>query len=234
MNKSMLIALLLATTTSAVSANQLSERNAVERGLTLKDGEIQLGGAVSYGKTGDEDDTGLVLGGAFGINDDLTVGLGGVRYRFMARPGDGNGLEVTVGGGIKGHLEQNDDDVWGYGADVLGKYVVSNNLAFTFGAEYVFWNTPGSDNAKEYRYSVGTLYSPIDDVTFSLGYTFRDLHDFSQDNAYTVSTGVNYAWSENMDVGLAFSYSDFDAVKNGFDLKSSHKRNLGAYVSYRF
>ena len=234
MNKSMLIALAVATVSTGVSANQLSKQSLVERSMTLKSGEVQLGAAAFYGETDDKDDKGFAINAAYGVTDDLSIGFGGLRYRFMSRPNDNGGLELTVGAGLKGHLEQGDEDILGYGADVSGKYVLSPELAFTFGAEYVFWNFVGSDNGKEYRLSVGTMYQPIDDVTFSVGYTYRDLHDFSQDNAYTVHTGVNYAWSENLDVGMAFTYNDFDPVKNGFDIKTAHKRNLGLYASYRF
>ena len=231
---SLLAGLLTTATTTFVYANELSEQNLVTRSLTLKNGEIMLSGAANYGKTGKLDDSNLVLGAAYGLTDDLTVGLGGARYRLLKGPMAGHGLEVTIGAGIKGNLEQNNEDALGYGADVIGKYVVSEQLAFTFGSEYVFWNKRGPDNAKEYRYSVGAMYSPIQNITVSAGYTYRDLDDFSQDKAYTVSSGINYASNEHMDVGLILTYSDFDPVKNGFDVDSAHKRNLRAYVSYRF
>jgi len=234
MNKSLLLGLILSTAATGAFANDLSKQNLVERSLVLKDSELMLAGGIYHGETNDENDTGIALNVAYGLTDNVSVGFGGVRYRFMERASEGRGLELTFGAGIKGHLEQNDDDILGYGADVAGKYVMSKNLAMTFGAEYVFWNKLGSDNASENRYSVGTLFQPIPYVTLSLDYTYRDLKDFNQDNAYVVSTGVHYALSQNTDLGLTFAYSDFDAEQNGFDIESAHKRNLGAYVSYRF
>lgn len=234
MKKSVLIGLILSSVATGASANKLSEQNLVERSLTLKDSEMVLSGAVFRGKTGDDSDTALGLSVGYGLTDNLTLGLGGARYRFMERANDGKGLELAFGAGYKGHMERNNKDVNGYGADITGKYVLSSDLAVLFAAEYVFWNNVGKDNASENRYSLGALYQVMNDVTVSVNYTHRDLKDFNQSSAYSASTGVHYAWSKNTDVGLVFGYSDFDAVKNGYDTDSAHKRNVGVYANYRF
>ena len=111
---------------------------------------------------------------------------------------------------------------------------MSDRVALTFGTEYVFWNDIGSDNRKEFRYSVGGLYEPIRNVTLMASYTYRDLEDFTQSSAYDISAGVNYSLNKRTDIGLAFGYSDFDAVENAFKPEYAHKRSVGAYVSYRF
>lgn len=118
----------------------------------------------------------------------------------------------------------------------MGKYVVSSHLAFLFGAEYVKWDHDKNSqyDGSEMRYSVGAMYQVMPHLTWGVNYTYRDLNDFTQDNAYALSTGVNYAWSKSTDVGVSFEYTDFDAEQNGFDVDSAYKRNLGAYVSYRF
>lgn len=240
MMKKLLIAALIASafTTGMATANELSERSLVKRAYTLKNGEIQVGAALGYGETDDENHWQFNAGARYGLTDDLTIGLGDIRYRALSRAENGNGLELTIGGGLKGYMERlnldGDDEVLGYGLDIAGKYVMSDRVALTFGTEYVFWNDIGSDNRKEFRYSVGGLYEPIRNVTLMASYTYRDLEDFTQSSAYDISAGVNYSLNKRTDIGLAFGYSDFDAVENGFKPEYAHKRSVGAYVSYRF
>lgn len=234
MKKSVLIGLILAATTAGTSANELSKQNLVERSLTLKDSELVFSGGLFHGETGDENDTGLALNAGYGLTDNLTVGLGGARYRFIERANDGQGLEMAFSLGAKGHMEQNNEDVHGYGADVIGKYVFSSDFALLFAAEYVYWNHKGTDDASENRYTLGAQYQVVDNLTWSVDYTYRDLKDFNQDHAYSASTGLQYGLSKNTDVGVMFAYSDFDTEKNGYDTDSAYKRNVGAYVNYRF
>lgn len=236
MKTSILIGLILSSVSVTVTANELSERNLVERSLTLKDGEVMLAGGIGYGETDSEHDTGISVNGAYGITDNFTVGLGGVRYRIVEKPAADHGLEIALGAGLKGVMERYNENVYGYGADVLGKYVVSSDLALLFGAEYVKWD---HDNKSQYdgsemRYSIGAMYQPIRYLTWSINYTYRDLNDFVQSSAYSASTGLHYSLSKSTDVGVTFEYTDFDAKQNGFDLDSAYRRNLGAYVSYRF
>lgn len=234
MKQVILTAVILSTVATGLSAHSLSKQNLVQRSLTLKDGEILLGGALAYGKTGKADDVIWGAQAAYGINDNLTLSLDGLRYRLLARSNDNQGLELTLGAGLKGFMQQQNKNVLGYGADVTGKYVLSPDLALTFGAEYIFWNTRNASNAKEFRFSIGGQYQLIDDVTVSVDYSFRDLHDFVQDNTYTVSAGINYALNQQIDIGLGFSYSSFDGHKNAFDIDSAHKRYAGIHASYRF
>lgn len=238
--KTLLIAGLIASvfTTGMATADELSERSLVKRAYTLKDGEIQIGAALGYGKTADKNRFSVSASASYGLTDDLSISLGGLRYRALSRVDDENGLEVTIGAGLRGYLERANvsgkDEVLGYGLDIAGKYVFSEQVALTFSTGYVFWNDIGADNRKEYRYSIGALYEPIRNVTFMTGFTYRDLDDFNQNDAYDISASVNYSLSKRTDVGLAFSYSDFDAIENGFKPEDAFKRNVAAYVTYRF
>ncbi len=236
MKKSILIGLILSSVSATAAAQQLSDRNLVERSLTLKDSEVLLAGGIGYGETGSENETGIALNAAYGVTDNFTIGLGGLRYRIIEKANPSHGLEVAIGAGLKGAMERQNEDVYGYGADVLAKYVVSSNLAFLFGTEYVKWDHDNNSryDGSEMRYSVGALYQPIRHLTWSIDYTYRDLNDFVQSSAYAVSTGVHYSLSKSTDVGVTFEYTDFDAEQNGFDVDSAYRRNLGAYVSYRF
>lgn len=238
MKKYMITGLILSLLSVATAANELSERNLVKRSLTLKHGEIFVGAIAVYGETGKKDDTGLGVIAAYGITDDLSLSFYDVRYRLLARDNDNYGLELTVGVGMKPGLQRQNVDVEGYSADITGKYVVANDLALYFGTEYVKWDHDKDSqyDASEMRYGVGASYQVIPHLTWSVGYAYRDLKDFVQNNAYTISTGINYAWSKSTDIGIVYEYTDFDAVKNGFELDgfSSFKRNFGAYVGYRF
>ena len=71
-------------------------------------------------------------------------------------------------------------------------------------------------------------------MTWITNAQYRDLRDFNQSDAYAVSTGINYALTKQMDVGMNISYTNFNAVDNGFDADSDYKRNVGAYMVYRF
>ena len=125
------IALLLASST-AFAENEYPE-NPVLRPLTLTDGTISVSGALAWGEEKDQRRGELNLNAAYGFTDNLTVGLGGLNYRFLARDNNEKGLELAVGLGVRGYQDStNNGDSVGYGADLNGKYVFDKNLAMTF------------------------------------------------------------------------------------------------------
>ena len=237
MKKTIILISLLAAV-QAQAAQEYSKRNLTERALTLKQGEILVGGAVGYGKTNSEDDWMVVPFAAYGITDDLTLEPGGLRYRFIDRPNDNAGLELTVGGGVKGLYERKvnneEKDVLGYGMDLTGQYVLTPDFAITFGLDYVFWNDVGPNNKKEYIYSVGTKYQVMENVTLITAASYHDLKDMTQDDAYSITAGVNYSYSPQMDIGFGVNYTDFDPEKEGFKYDGAYEKTAVAYVSYRF
>ena len=231
---SLLTCLIIMSTTHA---NELSDDNLVKRSLTLKSGEAQLAAAIGYAKTADENDTFFAVDGAYGITDNWSVGLGHTRYRFLSRGTNGLGLELTLGAGVKGSYEllHSKENAHAYGADVLGKYVINDDTALVFGTEYVFWNIPhSSDNASEWRLQGGVQQNITDELTLSAVYQFRELKDMVQSNAHEATITLNYAYSEQIDVGMFAGASNFNAVKNGFTADSDHKQGIGMYMSYRF
>ena len=218
-------------------AKELSDKSLVTRSLTAKDGEFQVWGAAGYTKKSDNDNGGyLGIDGRYGITDDWSISLGHTHYRFIDRGQSKRGLELAIGAGLKGAYElQNGDDVIGYGADITGKYVFSNETAVLFGSQYVFWNVPDTDkNLDEWRWSIGMQQEISIDVVLSANYTYRDLNGFNQSSAYDASIGFNYALTKQWDLGISVGYSDFNALKNGFKGDTAYKENAGIYVGYRF
>jgi len=232
--KKTLLLLCVLTAMQAHANQEFSKRNLTERALTLKENEILVGGAVGYGKTNSRDAWFLGLNGAWGVTDDLSLGLGHLRYRFIDRANDRDGLELTFGAGLKGAYERNDDTVLGYGADVTGQYVFSPSLALTFGVDYVFWNDVGRQNADEYRFSIGSKHRLQDNVTMITNLAYRDLKDMQQDDAYEASLAFNYSLSPQTDIGVAFSYTDFDAEREGLEFDSELEKAAAVYIAYRF
>jgi opacity protein-like surface antigen len=234
MKKSLIsIALLLASST--VFAETEYPENPVLRPLTLTDGTIQVGGALAWGEEKDENRGALNLNAAYGLTDNLTLGLGGVNYRFLARQDNDTGLELAVGLGVRGYQESTiHGDSVAYGADLNGKYVFDKDIAMIFSVGYVKWDEEKLKNKDEYRYSVGLQTNIAKDWTATANYTYRDLKDFNQNSANEVSVGVNYAFSKNTDIGIFAGYSDFDAQENGYKLDDSYDRFAGVYATYRF
>lgn len=222
----------------ASQANELSDRNLVTRSLTVQDNELQFGGVLGYGKNGDEDDIGVGLDARYGLSDDWTIGLGHTRYRFLDRGNSDLGFELTVGAGLKDIYEKlggGNVDVLGYGADITGKYVYSQDTALLFGAQYVFWNVQHTDkNADEYRFNLGVQHQVLEDVVITTNYILRSLNDMTQSTAHEASVSMNYALSRSLDTGVYLKYSSFNPQENGFTADSAYKQGVGAYVSYRF
>ncbi|NQY89314.1 MAG: outer membrane beta-barrel protein [Colwellia sp.] len=234
MNKSLIsIALLFASST--VVAETEYPQNPVLRPLTLTDGTVSLSGALAWGEENDDNRGELNLNAAYGLTDNLMLGLGGINYRVLARPDNKTGLELTVGLGLRGYQDSklNGHSV-GYGTDLNGKYVFNENIAMIFSLGYVKWDEKKLKNKGEYRYSVGVQGNIAKDLTATASYTYRDLKDFSQNDAHEVNVGLNYAYSKNTDIGVFTGYSSFDAQENGYKLDNSFDRVAGIYAAYRF
>lgn len=234
MNKSLIsIALLLASST--VVAETEYPQNPVLRPLTLTDGTVSLSGALAWGEENDDNRGELNLNAAYGLTDNLMLGLSGINYRVLARPDNKTGLELTVGLGLRGYQDSklNGSSV-GYGTDLNGKYVFNENIAIIFSLGFVKWDEEKLKNKDEYRYSVGVQGNIVKDLTATASYTYRDLKDFSQNDAHEVNVGLNYAYSKNTDIGVFTGYSSFDAQENGYKLDNSFDRVAGIYATYRF
>jgi len=234
MKKSLIsIALLLAS--SVVFAETSYPENPILRPLTLTDGTIAVSGALILGEEKGDSRNELNLNAAYGFTDNLTLGLGGLNYRFLARENNKTGLELAVGLGIKGYQDSAlNGDAVGYGVDLNGKYVFNNDFAMTFSVGHINWDEEILKNKSEYRYSVGLQANIAKDWTARAGYTYRDLNDFTQKDAHGVNLGLNYVYSKNTDIGLFAGYSNFDAQENGYKLDNSFERVAGIYASYRF
>lgn len=235
MKYSMLALFVAAVTSAQALANDSYPENPIKRPLTLADGMAEVAGGVIYGEENDDKRTEVFANIAYGVTDDFTIGFDGLTYRFLSRDNNGNGLELATSIGLKGFQESKvNGDSKGYGIDVYGKYVLNDDLAFTFGTAFVKWDEDKLKNKDEYRYHVGVMTNIAPDWTAAFNYTYRDLKDFVQDDAHVASATLNYAYNKNTDIGVFATYSDFDAEKNGYDLENSFDKGIGLYVAYRF
>ena len=233
--KKSLISMALLLASSTVFAETEYPENPILRPLTLADGTMAVSGALMWVEEENDSRGELNLNVGYGLTDDLTLGLGGVSYRILARPDNKTGLELAVGLGVRGYQESaiNGDSV-AYGTDLNGKYVFNKDIAMIFSLGYVKWDEEKLKNKDEYRYSIGVQANVAKDWTATASYTYRDLKDFNQSEAHEVSLGINYAYSKNIDLGMFTGYSSFDAQENGYKLDNSFDRVAGAYVTYRF
>ncbi|UAA38418.1 outer membrane beta-barrel protein [Paraneptunicella aestuarii] len=236
--KKLLTALALVCASTSVLADSLSPANPVLRPITLVDGEVAITGALAYGEESNGDNSWqLGFNAGYGITDDLTLDFSGLRYRFLAREGNKEGLELTAGAGLHGMYEtqmEGDDETFGYGFDISGKYVFSDDFAVNFGAGYTLWNGDVVSNRKETFYSVGVQKNIVENLTLMANYTYRDLRDFEQDHAYSATIGVNYNLNRNTDIGVFISKTDFDTLKNGYESDSQLDKEIGMFLQYRF
>lgn len=238
--KKSLLCIALFCTASAVSADVQSAennypKNPVLRPLTLSDGTIALSGSVQRGEEEDDKRSELNLNAAYGLTDNFTLGLGGIKYRFLARKNNSTGLELAVSAGFRGYQDSKvNGDAVATGVDLNGKYVFNHNFAMTFGVGYAKWNEEKLEDKDEFRYSVGAQMNVAKDWTAFASYTYRDLKDFEQEDAHEGSLGLNYSYNKHTDIGVFANYSGFDARENGYDLENSLERSAGVYVTYRF
>jgi hypothetical protein len=222
--------------TSSVSAAAAQTTNLVTEPLTSRDGEIALGAAFIGGKEWDDNDslTGII-NARYGITDNWTIGLDGLRYRFVKRPENGLGLELTAGLGFGGYYESDRyGDAEGGGLDISGKYVFSRDFALLFAAQYVDWDEENREDKEEFNYSLGAQKALFNNLTFSTVHTYRDLTDFAQEDANEFSLGLDYQYSKQTNMGAFLGYSDFDPIENGYNGDASYEQYAGVYVRYRF
>jgi opacity protein-like surface antigen len=233
--KKSIISIALLAASSSVYAQTEYPQNPVLRPLTLTDGTISVSGAISLVEENNKNRGELNLNAAYGMTDNLTLGLGGINYRILARPDNYTGLELSVGLGVRGYQDSslNGDSV-GYGVDLNGKYVFNEDIAMLFSLGYVKWDEEKLQNKDEYRYSLGLQANLAEYWTANVKYTYRDLKDFEQNDAHQVSVGLNHAFSKKVDLGVFVGYSNFDAQENGYNLDDSFERVAGVYAAYRF
>ncbi|MDO6445937.1 porin [Colwellia sp. 1_MG-2023] len=239
MKKSLISMALLLASTAVFAGNQSDNtsypKNPILRPLTLSDGTIAVSGAVSWGEEKNKSRGELNLNVAYGLTDNLTIGFGGLNYRILARDNNQTGLELAVGAGIRGFQDSTSNgDAIGYGADLNGKYVFNQDIAMTFSLGYVIWDEEHLANKSENRFSIGVQSKVTKNWTAFNNYTYRDLKGFSQEDSHSVTSGLNYTFSKDIDVGLYASYSDFEAQENGYKLKNNFERSAGLYATYRF
>ena len=233
--KKSLISITLLLTSSTVFAETEYPQNPVLRPLTLTDGTISVSGALGWGEEKDENLSFLLLNVGYGLTDNLTIDVGSLEYRILARPDNELGLELSVGLGLKDFQESTiNGDALAYGADLNGKYVLDEDLAIIFSLGYVKWDEEKLNDKAEYRYSLGIQANLTKDWTAAASYTYRDLKDFNQNEAHEVNVGLNYAYTKSTDLGIFTGYSGFDAQENGYDLDNSYDRIVGIYATYRF
>lgn len=220
----------------ALTSGKLSPANPVERPLTLEDGEIQISGALAYGeKDNNDNEWGFGANIGYGVTEDFTIDLSGLHYRFLAREKNQEGLELAASLGWRGQLEsEQNGDADGYGIDINGKYVFSPDFAVTFGIGHIRWDEDKLEDKKEFDYSVGVQKRIFENVTLGANYTYRDLSDFTQDNAYQLSVSANYTVMPNLDVGVFYAKTDFDFGANGYKTDEYFRKGIGAYATYRF
>ncbi|MFT4925481.1 MAG: opacity protein-like surface antigen [Phenylobacterium sp.] len=224
--------LVSAFTSTAALADDSYPKNPILRPITLADGDFELVGAIGHVSKIDGEDKGYIVPAIrYGITDNLTVGLNGVSYRFLAK----DDLQLAANVGLRGHFDSKAfGDSTGYGFSVGGKKVLSDNLALTFGVGYVHWDEDVLKDRSEIDYSVGLMFNVAEDWTIGASYKLRDLEDFSQSTANVIGLNVNYAVSNRLDVGLFTAGSNFDDRVGGKVVHNSFDTTTGAFVAWRW
>ncbi len=233
MKKSILITSLIAVALSTMAHSTKYPKNPVIRPLTLTESTVELTGAYLYGKQYDKDVVVTLTSNiAYGLTDDFQIGLDGITYSLFKNKS--SGFELATQAGLRGYFEDKVGDSLGLGISLLGKQIINDNLAFTFGAGYSHWDIDNLDNKYEFDYSVGFLANIAPNLTLSGQYIYRDLKDFKQSHANLSSVGLNYTLTDDLDVGTTFTYSDFAEKNNNFALLETPETTVGAYLRWRF
>lgn len=234
MKKSLVSIALLLSSVSAFAETEYPE-NQVLRPLTLTAGTIAVGGAIAWGEENNDNHGEVNVNAAYGFTDNLTVSIGNINYRILARPDNKTGLELTLGLGLRGFQETiNNEDSFAYGGDLNGKYVIDENTAMIFSLGYVLWDEEKQKNKDEFRYSVGFQTNITKNWSTTTSYMYRDLNDFIQKDAHEFTVNANYALSKNTDIGIFTTYTNFDAQQNGYKNDNNFERAAGIYAVYRF
>jgi opacity protein-like surface antigen len=215
--------------------------NPVLRPLTLPKGMLSLGGGLSYvEKENGSDDWNTFPWVRYGITDNLSVGLDGLTYRFLAK----DGFELAGNVGLRGgdydskDSDDNDDDTWevAASASLFGKKVLSDQLALTFGAEYIRWDSDGDRvNRHEWDYGVGVLYQFAPDWTFDASYTYRDLsNQYNADNANVYRVGLTRSFGNDFEVSLFYRHNDFQQGTGDQNYGYNYRNISGVAATWRF
>ena len=211
--KSALSLLALSLASSLAIADQLSVSNPVTRSLTLQDGEFSVSAGLLRVQKNDRDEKyALGLGGGYGITDNVTLGLGQIRYNFMPREYNGYGLELAVEGGLLGYYRSSvlRDGALAWGGALLGKYVVDDRLAYTFGTRYVYWDVEDFRNQQSIGVEGGVIYRFADTLSGTAELGYRKLHNFSRDDDFRLSVGLIWNVTDQTDINLGYSHTTYD------------------------
>lgn len=216
---------------SALS-NDAFPKNKILRPITMNDGDFEVSVAAGHStKVNGEDKTYIIPSLRYGITDNLSIGDGGLSYRFYAE----NDLQLGMNVGFRGSFDSSTfGDSVGVGASLFGKQIINDNLAFTFGLGYVHWDEEKLDNRSEVDYNLGVMFNVAPDWTLRGGYTYRDLEDFSQSHANVYNLSLSYALNDAIDVGIYGADSDFKEVINGHYLHNSFEETAGVFMNWRW
>ena len=207
-------------------------QNPIERPITLPDSMVSLSAGAGFVEELDGSDEWFIVPGVqYGVTDNFTIGLDGLTYRFY----NDDSLQLAVNGGIRGGFESEGlGDNVASGIGVFGKQVINSNFAVTFGVDFIHWDVENTDDRAEVNYDLGFMYNLSPEWTFSAGYTYRDLEDFSQSSANTYRIGLTYSYLKNVDVGLFAIDSDYEAAPYGYYVRNEVEQGAGIYVNWRF
>lgn len=243
--KKLILAVTCLMACSSAVAEQFTEeqfsQNPVLRPLTLPDSMLVVGGALRYVEKRDGSDTSKVNPWVrYGVTDNFTIGFDGLTYRFY----NDNGLELAVNAGFRGastdekDKSTDDDDEWEIagGMALFGKKVVNEQLAFTFGVDYVRWDSDHNRvNRSEWGYSAGVLYQIAPQWTLNAGYTLRDASSgYDQDDANIYRVGLTKSFGNDFDIGVFYRHSDFDQPGSGANTELDNKTSAGISAAWRF
>ena len=237
MKKSVLSCCLFLLVPGAMAEQVYSDPNPVTRSLVLQHEEAVVTAGAGYGESHNgESITTPLLAFTYGVTDDVTIGPLGVRYRFNAfDSGNQPNLELVAEGGLMGFYESEEfGDSFAVGAGFAGKYRLSSQLAFTFGAHYVSWIEDERDNRSEVRANGGMLYQVHPKLTLFAQAEYRELKDFAQDNAVNASVGGIWNVSRRSEVTFAVNYDDFEPAKDGYEDDSLAECMMVLSYTYRY
>lgn len=206
--------------------------NPVLRPITLPDTMVSLTAAAGYAEELDgSEEVFIVPGVQYGVTDNFTIGLDGLTYRFY----HDDGLQMGVNFGVRdAHHSDRFGDSIATGISVFGKKIMSNHFAVTFGIDFINWDEEIVSDRSEVKYDIGLIYNIAPDWTVFASYHYRDLEDFAQDSANRYQVGLNYVYSQNIDVGLFAFQSDYDEKLNGYYLHNEVEQGAGIFVNWRF
>lgn len=207
-------------------------KNPIVRPITMNDNGFQVTGIIGHStKVDGDEDVYIVPALHYGVTDNFTVGTSGLTYRVY----NANGWQVGLNTGFRGAFDSKEfGDSVGFGGSVFGKKVINDNLAFTFGLDYIHWEEDVVIDKSEMDYSVGVLFNIAPDWTVSGNYTYRDLEDFNQDSANVYKMSLSYAFDNDIDLGVYAADSDYEEVVNGHYLHDEFDKTAGVFMNWRF